>query len=703
MKGLLYTICLCLFQGLCQGQTGGGQVGAGQTDLLTAKGGGNGIFVFLSQRIPIAGITYTIERRGTGESSFTQIAVVQAPADLSSFTTRLREVSIANPLWEPVKERRVSLAWSTIQHTPDSARYYITSLQLQVAAGMVWFDGKVSKGVSYVYRVSMIDKVGGNRWEKTSAPVSYPEKIIYPMLSFSGYSFSLPDQCRISWKARSAVNAASFSLMRRGKDQSFYKRVPALIVRSVKGDSTFVTSIDTTAVAGKTYAYQLIAADAFGNVGGMTVAQRVITYDLQRVPLPQGLVTGSVDSAGGGAGNGIRISWTLKEPEYVLKTRVYRADNERGPYNLYTELPVAVRSFIDQHVEPARKYYYHLTLVGLMGEESAATINFPGVYYSGLPAAIPAVLQCQPLVNGVSLRFIARDKEVTGYRVYRCVGFRGVLQQVSSFIPAAGSVVQFIDSSGGLSGKQTYGYAVKAENSSHRLSGFSDTVYARPLIATVPPVPRDVVVMHADGVNKLFWQDMRMVEPTVVGYNVFRGVKKVGGAGNAGLAGDAGDAKLTGGPGVVGFQQLNRKLIPATSNSYVDSLTEKETDYAYYIQTADGFGGLSAGSLIRGTAVYSQERTIVPAPEGLSGYVTAAGAQLEWTAMNYPSLDAYRLYRYRRGETPLLLATVNKQDGLQYLDKGVEAGGLYFYYLIAVGEGGGVSGKGNEVSVRIGR
>jgi hypothetical protein len=394
------------------------------------------------------------------------------------------------------------------------------------------------------------------------------------------------------------------------------------------------------------------------------------------VPLPQNLLTNTVDSA---VDHGIRISWTVKEPEFVFKTRIYRAENERGPYRLYTELPVTVNLFIDQRIEPAKFYYYHLTLVGLMGEESASTINFPGVYYSTLPAGIPSVLKYQPLANGVSLRFVSNDREVTGYRVYRCQGFRGVLQQISPFIPApvAGEVIQFTDSSSGLSGKQTYGYAIRAENSSHLLSGFSDTVYARPLIVTIPPAPVNVAVIHTGVSNKIFWQDMRMQEPIVVGYNIFRAT-----------------------PHASGFQQINRGLIPASSNSYLDSLTDKNSDYTYYVQSVDGFGGLSRGSSVTGGTASAQAHETIPSPQGLSGYITAIGVQLEWMPMNLPSLNAFRLYRYRRGETALLLTTVNKQSNLQYLDKTIEGGSLYFYYLVAVDDAGSTSDKGNEVSIR---
>src|SRR5579859_2284842 len=114
---------------------------------------------------------------------------------------------------------------------------------------------------------------------------------------FSGYTFSWPRQCRISWRAKSAINAASFVLMRSDGMQRTFRRVPALIIREIRGDSTFVSAIDTTAVAGKTFAYQLIVSNALGNIENIAVAQRVITYDLHRVPLPQNLLTSSVDTA----------------------------------------------------------------------------------------------------------------------------------------------------------------------------------------------------------------------------------------------------------------------------------------------------------------------------------------------------------------------------------------------------------------------
>lgn len=168
-----------------------------------------------------------------------------------------------------------------------------------------------------------------------------------------------------------------------------------------------------------------------------------------------------------------------------------------------------------------------------------------------------------------------------------------------------------------------------------------------------------------------------MQEPIVVGYNIFRAT-----------------------PHASGFQQINRGLIPASSNSYLDSLTDKNSDYTYYVQSVDGFGGLSRGSSVTGGTASAQAHETIPSPQGLSGYITAIGVQLEWMPMNLPSLNAFRLYRYRRGETALLLTTVNKQSNLQYLDKTIEGGSLYFYYLVAVDDAGSTSDKGNEVSIR---
>jgi fibronectin type 3 domain-containing protein len=56
-----------------------------------------------------------------------------------------------------------------------------------------------------------------------------------------------------------------------------------------------------------------------------------------------------------------------------------------------------------------------------------------------------------------------------------------------------------------------------------------------------------------------------------------------------------------------------------------------------------------------------------------------------------------------RGESAKLIATIKKEGNLEYTDKTVEAGSLYFYYLIAVSKSGTRSDKGDELSIKMDR
>jgi len=316
----------------------------------------------------------------------------------------------------------------------------------------------------------------------------------------------------------------------------------------------------------------------------------------------------------------------------------------------------------------------------VMGEESKPTINFTGVYYAKAMASAPAILSYQALMTGGSVIISSNDKETIGYLVFRCAGLKGIMQQISPFIAATGKPVLFTDSSKVLSGKITYGYAVKAENSSHVLSAFSDTVYIRPLKTILPAAPLRLSLIATKDGNKIFWHDMHLADQTIIGYNIFKNGE-------------------TGNTGKQNFKKINTRLINARSNSYIDSAGDSKIPCSYYVQSIDAFGNQSANSeVVHNIIAVSRDK--IPAPGGLTGYTTTEGIHLEWLPTNSLSLVAFKLFRYRRGESAQLIATIKKDDNLEYTDKTAVAGSLYFYYLIVVSKSGSLSEKGDELSIK---
>ena len=663
-KYILFLILTSFCIGISHGQTA-----------VVARGGANGIFVFLNSHTDNNSVSYKIERKAEGEGDFKEIAVISPPSDITSFKSRYRNAKEENPLFDEVNENTLEHIWNTAQRHPDSAKYYLTSLQLQLAAGMVYFDNTAIRNVQYVYRVSEISS-GNTSGQKSSAKVSFPEKVSYRNVNYSGYSFS-QGQLRIEWKARGTMNGAYFILMRSEKEKQSFSPAPAYVLRKLSRDSIFITTIDTTIDAGRYYEYKLIAADAFGNIGLTTPAHLIATYDIGHTVLPQNIFLKSVDSA---SMHGIQISWALREPAFVKSVRIYRSEAEAGRYKLYSEVRGNTTSFTDQFVEPTKLYYYHFSLVGLQGDESAPTVNFQGTYYAANAASIP-VVSCKGFGNGIKLTFFAKDKDVIGYRVYRGIGLRGKMMQVSSFIPASDKPVYFLDSSRVLSGRETYGYAVTAENSSHILSAFSDTVYARPLKAITPPAPLNVTVVNTKGGNKIFWQNMRLSDETISGYNVFRSAMSANGEKQK-------------------FEKINQTIISAVANSFRDTASNDRQSYAYYVQAIDGFGNTSRNSTIV-SLPYNRADTKLPAPQGLAGFTSQDGVHIDWMPLNDPSLSAFRLYRYKRGESPVLLATIKKEKSLEFVDRTAAPGNLYFYYLVGVSTSGIASESGNELNIRI--
>jgi hypothetical protein len=90
----------------------------------------------------------------------------------------------------------------------------------------------------------------------------------------------------------------------------------------------------------------------------------------------------------------------------------------------------------------------------------------------------------------VQLTIENSDPTVIGYRIYRNARYGDTLTLISGLVlRASAPTTSFLDSSLGLSGRLSYGYAVRSESKSHVLSSFSDTLYARPIIPIQLPMP----------------------------------------------------------------------------------------------------------------------------------------------------------------------------------------------------------------------
>ena len=421
-----------------------------------------------------------------------------------------------------------------------------------------------------------------------------------------------------------------------------------------------VSIVDTLVGLSKYYQYVVVPQDYYGNLGTPSDTVLATTFDFRQVSIPDRLQTQSMKDTAG-----LKLTWRLRDTANVVSVEILRSlDADTGFVRIAT-VPPAQTSYLDETTEPMQQYFYRLVATGPFGERSVPSARAFGIYESPLSPLPPRLVQAEGIKNGVQLTIENSDPTIIGYRIYRNARYGDSLTLISGLVPRASApTTSFLDSSLGLSGRRSCGYAVRSESKSHVLSSFSDTLYARPIIPIQLPTPTGLSATQPDGemqktVN-LFWVDLTAYDDAVRGYRVFR--RKV-------------DSKAKS-----AFKPLFDSLLSAQENYFTDTTFTEFGIYEYAVQAFGMFESESALS----ASVQVEYKKLPPAPPAdVRAIPTTEGVRITWGEVVQERLTGYKLYRYERGKTPTVLATL-KPDEQTFLDTSAKKGTLYFYFVTSV-------------------
>ncbi|HET7152198.1 MAG TPA: hypothetical protein VFJ29_00390 [Candidatus Kapabacteria bacterium] len=642
-----------------------------------AAGGAHGIYVLtgidlLSPSHPVNGATgYRVERKTEGQEEWKQLAIVNSPDTLPVFEQRLKEMAAYVP--DPFVVNRVpeQKLWQTLAHyrRVDSLHEWSGVLLVRLALGTTYLDTTAERGKTYEYRVSKVDASGAARETATSNAVLYPSVPALAPLRLLDKA-ATEKQVILRWNIGRGTQPVNFLVMRKDAKDA-YQLIDPIRALSKSHDTTMLLVEDTLVQPLHYYQYYIILADYYGNVGTHSDTAAIASYDFHSVPLPDHLNATGFDSSGG-----VRVSWRLEQPKFVKAVQIFRSESWDTGYKQIAEVSAQDTSFIDKMSVPMVKYYYRLVMVGQFDELSIPSARVFGLYKSTLVPTGSGKINAEGEKDGVKLQWRTKEKNILGYYVYRTNGINDSLRLITSLIPAD-SMVTFFDTSSVLSGKLRYGYSVRTENTSHKISGFSETAYVRPLIPTQPPTPINLATSVHDHVIQLYWDDMRAMDNSVKGYYIFR-------------------REFTGKKKEEDYKKLNDTLLRAKHNNYVDTTAELDKTYEYAVQAVDYFDGMSGMSASAKGGLYSPE--IAP-PAGLRAELTDEGIHVQWDTTHQPGITGFKVYRYERGKKPQLMGTSTLAER-EFLDTKAQKGKLYSYYVTAVGIHEKESTSSDEVSLR---
>jgi hypothetical protein len=120
-----------------------------------------------------------VERKKTGESGWTAIADVEAPASLAEFQERLKRIEQTMPDVYDANALPIERYWAQTEKSRGriDTLFYSNFLAVRLAIGMVYLDSTAQKNTAYQYRVLQLDAAGEVKDTWLSEVVSYPKPL----------------------------------------------------------------------------------------------------------------------------------------------------------------------------------------------------------------------------------------------------------------------------------------------------------------------------------------------------------------------------------------------------------------------------------------------------------------------------------------------------------------------------------------------
>ena len=656
-------------------------IAAAQTDREAdaAYGSPYGIFVLTGNDIIVPERAsdktsgYIIERRGEREGQWQNVALVTGPGRLKDFETSLKYWCARFPEWADLARIPAERLFNVLERTgtADSLMYYGQLLPVRLAAGTIWLDSTVNDTLKYRYRVSRASTGEPARPLFTSVPARLEETTFLgrPVITSKVIS---DNEVIMTCGLDPGYRPAFYRVFRKKEGEKSFSGINPSMVRFIRNDTSFVTVRDTAVMPGMIYSWYITPVDYFGRVSDNSEVVRTGIYSFSSVRAPYNISTAARIPAGG-----IEVRWKLDDPSAIRSLNIYRSLDYDTGYVLINKISPSDTLFTDVSVEPMRKYFYYFVMEGFFDEHSSPGVRFFGIAENKVPPVRPVIASAEGIEDGARIEIRVFNPDVRTVRIYRRV------QGAREFSPVAlaqvtdGNSVVYTDTSRYFGGYTLLSYAAVAENTSYALSEFSDTVSVYPATETVTASPGNLEVTWENGAVNLIWENIRNTNPEIIGYRLYRRVKETNSARQK------------------EYTLLADGFLKPEVNYYTDNQVVEGNTYEYIVRGVDFKNGESkAGS----TALITVSKPRPLPPSGMTLTVGSDAIIVAWEVPDQQDIVSFRLYRYERGKTPVIIATV-PQGAALFTDTTAQRGKLYFYYLTSVHANGIESSTGKEEGV----
>lgn len=295
----------------------------------------------------------------------------------------------------------------------------LTHKEAAITAGLYFIDKKVKPAETYTYYITAAN--AGMNGVLTTATVNTAStyKLKKPVID-KGYQSR--KQVIIAWKKTDTLNQfiPSYEIYRSEQKNSGYKKVttdPVLALYSGPsiGDTTIVSSTDTTIQKNKIYYYKVRALDVFGGYSEfsepyMFILKPPLEYDPRITKTTKSISPLQVT-----------LEWEIekKEEENIASISVYKSNKPDTLFVPVTEkLKVTDRKFIDK--TPTKNNYYKLLVIGKAGD---SLWSFPSyiLISDSIPPAAPVIKSaiCDSLGRVTIIWSHNKEIDLYGFIIYK--------------------------------------------------------------------------------------------------------------------------------------------------------------------------------------------------------------------------------------------------------------------------------------------
>ncbi len=643
-----------------------------------AFAGPNGIFIVTGLDFPFSvssklnPFRYKIERSLANQNNWSEVTQLSAPENYNSFLNNIYNLNQKLKDSIPASVLPLELIWKKAKQFErlDSLKYLGNPLIIRMALGVTYLDKEISPNQKYVYKITKLDRNGNSIELFITDAVSFPGQ--FQNNVFTIFSKDASDQfIRLIWKADAANSPARFNVFRRENFQDNFGLINPVLIYNSDENQIVVTIVDSLVQKDQTYEYYLLPLDYYQNEGTASDTVTLPAFSFNKIFPPYNIKVEEDDSL-----DGLKLTWSFDNKNDITSLKIFRSVYSEKDFKEIAEVTGFDSVYFDRTAEPMIKYFYYFQINDQFGEVPLSSAKVFGLYQSKQIPPPPFYLHTDSTSTGVKLIWNKPDEYVNTYHIYRNFGNDEILSELSS-IQSSDTVIQFIDTSSTLRGDKIYYYSVRAENTSGRLSNFSDTVQVFPKVKAIITTPKQLKGYALDGKVFLYWENIFAENQNLEGYKVFRKNKAIYSSNE-------------------NFVALFDSLLSPKQNNYVDTSCIAGNNYEYTVKSYDISGAESDYSPY--IEINLPTDPILP-PSGLSITNRDDGILIKWDPPISNKIKKVKIFRYERGSEPIQIGNVDV-DEFQFLDTSTIKDNLYFYFIISVDNYGSESNRSEELGIR---